>query len=261
MPHATDSPAAENADLERFFDADYAYFYEHVQTPERAAREVDLLIDLLNLGPQARVLDAACGYGRIGVRLAAHGFDIVGVDMSEVLVDRARELADELGAAHNARFVQADLRQLPFDAEFDAAFCWFSSFGFFDEADDRRILEQIGSSIKPGGRLAMEVIDRNAARASLRIDRSLPVLVSERGDDAIVDRVRLSPERTHIVIDRIVARDTKLRRITLVIRTYDLLHLRTCLREAGFSKVWDHQIAEDEAELFTRSSLIVVAER
>jgi SAM-dependent methyltransferase len=42
------------------------------------------------LGPPARVLDAGCGTGRIAARLAELGYDVVGVDVDEVMLDVAR---------------------------------------------------------------------------------------------------------------------------------------------------------------------------
>jgi SAM-dependent methyltransferase len=45
--------------------------------------------------PPARVLDAGCGTGRVGVRLAELGYDVVGVDADPAMVEVAREQAPE----------------------------------------------------------------------------------------------------------------------------------------------------------------------
>lgn len=57
-----------------------------------------------------RALVIACGPGRNALYLAQRGFDVTGVDISEVAVDRARGSAAERGL--DARFVVADLDQL-----------------------------------------------------------------------------------------------------------------------------------------------------
>ncbi len=57
--------------------------------------------------PEGRALVVACGPGRNALYLAELGFEVVGVDISEVAIDRARESAAESGTT--ARFLVADL--------------------------------------------------------------------------------------------------------------------------------------------------------
>src|SRR3954462_14984407 len=48
------------------------------------------------LPPGARVLDAGCGTGRVAIRLAELGYDCVGVDLDESMLEVARRAAPEL---------------------------------------------------------------------------------------------------------------------------------------------------------------------
>lgn len=57
--------------------------------------------------PSGRALVVACGPGRNALYLAEHGFEVVGVDISEVAIDRARMSAAERGL--EAEFLVADL--------------------------------------------------------------------------------------------------------------------------------------------------------
>ncbi len=57
------------------------------------------LVDAL-LHPPARVLDAGCGTGRVAIRLAELGHQVVGVDVDPVMLDVAREQAPELTWLH-----------------------------------------------------------------------------------------------------------------------------------------------------------------
>ncbi len=57
-----------------------------------------LLADLLPPAP-ARVADLGCGTGTIAVLLAEHGYDVVGVDLSPQMIDRARAKAVERSVA------------------------------------------------------------------------------------------------------------------------------------------------------------------
>jgi SAM-dependent methyltransferase len=59
--------------------------------------------------PGARVLDAGCGAGRVAIRLAALGFDVVGLDVDDSMLAVAREQAPPL------TWLRGDLADLPDD--------------------------------------------------------------------------------------------------------------------------------------------------
>jgi 2-polyprenyl-3-methyl-5-hydroxy-6-metoxy-1,4-benzoquinol methylase len=61
------------------------------------------------------VLDAGCGTGRVGIELAARGFDVVGVDLDPMMLDEARLKAPDL------EWVLGDLAELRLRRVFDAA--------------------------------------------------------------------------------------------------------------------------------------------
>ena len=48
------------------------------------------------VAPSARVLDAGCGTGRVAIRLAELGYDVVGVDLDASMLRQAREEAPDL---------------------------------------------------------------------------------------------------------------------------------------------------------------------
>lgn len=69
-----------------------------------------------------RVLELGCGTGVNSVWLAEQGFDVVGVDLAPLAIERAEERARAAGV--NVRFLVADVLQLPdlgppFDFFFD----------------------------------------------------------------------------------------------------------------------------------------------
>ena len=84
-----------------------------------------IILPLLNLKPDARVLDVGCGTGSLTFVLArlVPNIHIIGVDITPKLVDAARERATEFGLT-NVEFHESDALQLPFaNAEFDAVVC------------------------------------------------------------------------------------------------------------------------------------------
>lgn len=116
-------------------------------------QEVAFLIDELGLEPGRRVLDVGCGPGRHAHAIAAHGIEVVGVDISQRFVEIAVERAPH-GAP--ARFERADARALAFDAEFDAAISLCQgAFGLVGPGDDDAVLAGIARALRPGGRFAI----------------------------------------------------------------------------------------------------------
>jgi len=61
---------------------------------------------------------------------------VAGVDISDRFIDEGRRRANGGGA--DIRFLHGDMRDLRFDAEFDAAVNYWGSFGYFDDDGDRR---------------------------------------------------------------------------------------------------------------------------
>jgi SAM-dependent methyltransferase len=108
---------------------------------------------LLDLPAGARVLDAPSGAGRIAVRLAERGLDVMGIDISSEEVEEARRAAAERGVA--ARFEPGDLRALP-EEDFDAVVCWGNSFGYLPHRGTVEHLASTRLALRSGGRLLLE---------------------------------------------------------------------------------------------------------
>ena len=124
-------------------------------------QEVSFLVDALDLGPGARVLDVGCGPGRHANALAARGFEVVGVDISERFIALARQNSPP---GTSVTFERADARSLAFDSEFDAVISLCQgAFGLSGGGDDvvtaldpdRAVLEGMARALRPGGRLAL----------------------------------------------------------------------------------------------------------
>ncbi len=104
----------------------------------------------MGLSPGAQVLDLGCGYGRQGDGAGGRGFHVVGLDLSTPLLVRGGEEAQRRGLTIN--FVRGDMRELDFDAQFDGAYCLFSTFGYFDDETNKKTVPNVARALKPGGK-------------------------------------------------------------------------------------------------------------
>lgn len=106
------------------------------------------------LGPGGSVLDVATGTGDLAFDLAAvvgREGRVVGLDLTEEMLVRARRKADKLGLGDVCTFVQGNALDLPFgENEFDAATI---AFGLRNVVDRERCLLEMKRVVRPGGRV------------------------------------------------------------------------------------------------------------
>ena len=100
-----------------------------------------------------RVLDVACGEGRNSVWLAQRGCEVLGIDVSPLGLQKARQLAENKHV--HIAFQQADLRAWDWaPAAFDAVVCIFIQFAAPRER--QRLFEGFKTTLKPGGVLVLQ---------------------------------------------------------------------------------------------------------
>ncbi|MDD5543737.1 MAG: class I SAM-dependent methyltransferase [Acidobacteriia bacterium] len=144
--------------FEHAFNEDYDRIYMHTFTPERNTGEAQFIKSGLNLAKGSKVLDIACGHGRHALLLGAD-FKMTGVDLSERFIAMAQEAAKRLKS--NARFEVGDMRRLKFKNEFDGAYCYFTSFGYFPHRENVTALNNVSKALRKGGRFLLETANRD----------------------------------------------------------------------------------------------------
>lgn len=134
---------------------------------DRTEAEVERAMRMLRPQGGERVLDLACGSGRHSLELKRQGFEAVGADISPELLEIARREAEKEGL--DVSFVEADLRELEFDAEFDIVLSLNDgAIGYLEtEAENLRTFEVISRSLRPGGRHLMQLPNVLYAREHL----------------------------------------------------------------------------------------------
>lgn len=138
-----------------FFDDDYVTAWTAAGMFDATDEEVAALIDRLALPQGARILDAACGFGRIAGPLHEHGYAVTGIDIN------ASQLACAERDHPGPGYVAADMRDPP-AGPYEAVLNLFSSFGYFgDDAEDLRALRAWREALVPGGHLVMTLTHRD----------------------------------------------------------------------------------------------------
>ena len=141
-----------------FFEGDWLDEIALRAPEERTQQQVEFLVEKLALEPGARVLDLACGHGRVTLELARRGYRVTGLDLSPRSLELARAAAE--GERLAIDWVHADMREIPAGPPFDAIVNVYTSFGYFDADDDnQRVLDGVAAALAPGGRFLIDVVN------------------------------------------------------------------------------------------------------
>lgn len=165
---ARDEPADLGADdveagsREHYADAElYDYEYrrrrDDVHFYQRIAGE---LLARQTAGPTGRILELACGSGRITAGLLRAGHEVIGSDISMPMLRKAAARIHGLGRAARARgaLVCADMRTFSLGARFPLAIMAFNSFEhLYTRVEVSACLDRVRDHLLPGGRLVFDI--------------------------------------------------------------------------------------------------------
>ncbi|KQC12888.1 MAG: hypothetical protein APR63_10010 [Desulfuromonas sp. SDB] len=242
-------------DYQSVFEVDdYLYFYEDGLTAERTEREVNFLIEQMGITPSHRILDIPCGFGRHTNLLAEKGFEITGVDFSSGFLEIAEKEAKERGLTVN--YIQEDMRNIAFREEFERIFMAFTSFGYFNDNENIQVIKNFYKALKPGGLLCFDTFNRDQF-----LKKFLPFIVSERGDDLMIDRNRFDCKSGRLYNRRMVIRNGQIKQKPFFVRLYNYNEINQLLTEVGFKikKVLGNWRGDDFT--FDSFTMITIAEK
>jgi SAM-dependent methyltransferase len=109
-----------------------------------------------------RVLELGCGSGRVLVPLARAGHRVVGLDASPHMLALARTKLAQVhpDVSDQVRLVEGDMCDFDLAETFDLAIVAAKSFNYLlERADQARALAAVAAHLRPGGRLALDLLN------------------------------------------------------------------------------------------------------
>lgn len=195
-----------------------------------AEEDVAAILSGLDLPPRAAVLDLCCGPGAHALAMAAHGYHVTGVDRSWRLLERAGSYAQ--ARKIKVEWVEADMRYFRRPSFFDLICSLCTSFGYFDDCENRKVLENILASLKPGGVAFLDLTGRETTAREWQECRWVDL-----EGVLYLERRQIADDWSALVSDWVVVRDGKRKDFRVKQRLYSGTELRDLLCAVGFAKV------------------------
>lgn len=137
-------------DVKEFFGKNAEKYAK--STSHAKGKDLDILVNLLQLQTGYKAIDLAAGTGFTSVALATRIESVVAYDMTSEMLDEARKFASSEGV-NNIEFRNGDVQDLPFgDETFDIATCRRAAHHFQDK---KAFLSEVKRTLKKGGRFGL----------------------------------------------------------------------------------------------------------
>lgn len=137
----------------------YGRKYDEETFVQGTLGECDFIEKEIDYNRATRILDIGCGTGRHSIELARRGYPVVGIDLSESLLQRAKEKASERKL--KIEFQKHDARNLPFLQEFGLVIMVCEGAFPLMETDEMnyKILQNAANALLPDGKLILTTLN------------------------------------------------------------------------------------------------------
>jgi SAM-dependent methyltransferase len=178
------------------------------------------------------VLDLCCGPGRCSIALAKKGFRVTGVDRTTYLLNMAR--AKARAARAKIEWVQKDMRDFVRPCSFALVLSMFTSFGYFDDKqEDMTVLENMFTSLQPGGACLIELLGKEHLAKILQATTSIVL----PDGTLVVERHEIFDDWTRVGNEWLVIRNGRVKSFKFHHTVYSGQELRDRMERVGFVAV------------------------
>ncbi len=134
------------------------YMAEMLEKWEEGVKEANFIIEKIQFPPGHKVLDLGCGVGRHAIPFARVGGQVLGLDISNLNITRAREISKSKNL--KVDFICSDFRALLHEHQFDLVLLLGDTFGIFSDDDNERLLNAACRALRNEGIIVIESCNR-----------------------------------------------------------------------------------------------------
>lgn len=215
---------------------------------------IQYLIELLenkNVFPPSRILETACGTGRITLPLARHGYDLIAIDQSEEMLGIAQQKTMKAGLS--TRFVSGDMMSFRLAKPVDAIVCACDGVNYLvRDSDPAKFFTTCWHNLKLGGVLMFDISSYSKITKTLGNN----LYYDDREDVTCLWQNKLTGELLHMELTLFIREDNLYRRMDEehIQRAYKINRIKQMLRDAGFGRM-------KSFEFFTKNTAVEENER
>ena len=144
-----------------WFDTQYYKLLYKNRNEEEARLFIDNILKKINIKPNSKILDLACGTGRHSIYLSKKGFDVVGIDKSKKNIITAKENENK-----KLIFFHQEMTK-DINMQFNAIFNFFTSFGYVNHKYNYDTIENISKNLKKGGLFIIDFLNQKIVRKNI----------------------------------------------------------------------------------------------
>ena len=144
-----------------WFDTPYYKLLYKNRNEDEAGLFIDNILKKINIEPNSKILDLACGTGRHSIYLSKKGFDVVGIDKSKKNILTAKENENK-----KLIFFQQEMTK-DINMQFNAIFNFFTSFGYVDHKYNYDTVENISKNLIKGGLFIIDFLNQKIVRKNI----------------------------------------------------------------------------------------------
>ena len=188
---------------------------EDILTKDRTKKETRIIIKHFPKNCK-NILDAPCGYGRISNSLAALGYRVTGIDISDYFIKIAKRQAKQQGLSTS--YIVGNILKKKIPGKFDAVLNIFTSLGYLEnDKKNELFIKKLCQYVKLGGVLIIETINPVALIKNYKKEE---VTTLKDGTKLYFNRYLDFRTSTNVTKIREVKRGSKTKNIVHVIRLY-----------------------------------------
>lgn len=186
--------------FDSWFNEDYLNLYAYHDERE-AERQVNFIMERLSMSKGSKILDLGCGTGRHALIFAQEGYQVTGLDLSPLFVQKAQENAKKFPNL-SLNFLRGDMRDLSRLPQYDVILSLFTSFGYFSDQENCQVLQQIHQHLYSKGKFLLDYLNPGYVLENLIPEQKKIVAGDEVvirytiEDDKVVKRICF-PQRTY----------------------------------------------------------------
>ena len=212
--------------FKRWFGEEYLLIYEH-RNIEEAEHEAKAINEILGLKRNDLILDLCCGPGRHDISFARMGYRVIGMDLSMPMLKIASKTIPP--DKKFPRYIRGDARSLPFKNEaFNIVLNLFTSFGYFDDSENRELLKSISRILKSDGHFLIDYLNPVKVISEL-VEES----TKEKEGIKIVEKRKIDIENQRVEKTIILNWNNHSQTFLESVRLYTLEEMLTMIKNAG----------------------------